>query len=484
MKKYILCLAFFTGCSFNNNDARTSDSLVYVYKMPTNNTVPLTVTTAGKTADMDISYTYPANHGNEFVVLGLYPEWDNTIYIKTNDIIIDTIVHPVGYVDYLKAEVKNNLTDTPDPFNQDLYFVGWGSRSASICAYDRKGDLRYKYMSTGHFHRVFYSNNNSLYFSDRGGIYSISSNKKVVNYSVTNHHDSIPYNNGYLLPGFSTDGHCDIVLEFNSSGGIISSNFIGDLFWDAAADEDLDDLKMVIFDRKNSLGKATDWAHLNSLVYDDGVLYMSLRNQGVVAATYPKWELLWWMADESLCTSANNVEYREWNFTKIDSLQKYRLGGDGESDGPKNQHALILFENGNIGMFDNQGDSTFGDGGSRYVEYSISTNAGGGGTATKKREYRDELLYSRTMSDADITGDDTLLITWGNKYILREVDFSDNVLFELKLAESTQGIYRVGKMPLYPYDDPDKKYSIDYNEKQERLRLVLSESPKWNGAGQ
>ncbi len=74
------------------------------------------------------------------------------------------------------------------------------------------------------------------------------------------------------------------------------------------------------------------------------------------------------------------------------------------------------------------------------------------------------------MSDVDFTEEGNLLMAWGNDvYRVREIDGnsistdgSGAVLLDMQI---NHGIYRADKMPLYPYQDENKKYSMDYNEK-------------------
>ncbi|MGL5956955.1 MAG: aryl-sulfate sulfotransferase, partial [Brevinema sp.] len=139
-----------------------------------------------------------------------------------------------------------------------------------------------------------------------------------------------------------------------------------------------------------------------------------------------------------------------------------RVMGDGATDGPKNQHALLLLENGNLAMFDNQGDEANNNAGSRYVEYRISGSQGFW-RAEKIREYRDRFLYSRITSDVDFTSEGNLLMAWGCPQRIREIAPNNSLLFDMDVTQNKDFFYRVDKMPLYPYNNPLKKYSIEAN---------------------
>ena len=151
------------------------------------------------------------------------------------------------------------------------------------------------------------------------------------------------------------------------------------------------------------------------------------------------------------------------HFKDLPSLEPYRVKGAGMDDGPKNQHALFLLANGNLGMFDNQGDEDTNPNGSRYVEYKI-TGTYGNYTAQKVYEYRDSSLYSRITSDVDFTGENyqNILITYGypNGRILEIEKNSRKILFKLVVPYF---LYRSDKMPLY-YDE-GRIYSEDCNLK-------------------
>ncbi|WP_335790027.1 aryl-sulfate sulfotransferase [Brachyspira intermedia] len=215
---------------------------------------------------------------------------------------------------------------------------------------------------------------------------------------------------------------------------------------------------------ENGQQKVIDWFHANSLVYDSSrdILYVSSRMRGVLAIKYSEWKLIWWMADETLATQVPGAIPYDVHFKDLKSLDPYRVKGDALNDGQKNQHALFLLENGNLGMFDNQGDEDTNPNGSRYVEYQI-TGIHGNYQAKKVYEYRDPSLYSRIISDVDFTYDNynNLLIAYGDPEgkILEIEKNTKKILFKFVTFRT----YRVDKMPLY-YDE-GRVYSEDCNLK-------------------
>lgn len=424
----------------------------------------------GKTPEMDIAYIYPVNYGTMFPIHGMYADFTNTIIITgiDDDINITKTIttKPISARD---ANAKIDKLDAPDAFNQDLYFHNAGK---NIAAADRKGDIRYfqevEKTGSNHLHSIFYDKTrNEILIKDNRGIHDLLGNELIDFEQFQVCHDSIRKDDNYIVLSTSTWGDEDRIIEITPTGDIVNDKTLGSLFRDITAPEDLEILNTIIYDAdnkytENGKERKKDWAHINSLVYDNStdILYLSLRRQGVIAVDYAAWKLIWWMVDDTLNTQLKNGI----DLTDVPSLVPYRVKGDGQTDGPKNQHALLLKSNGNIAMFDNQGDEKLNPNGSRYAEYAI-TGEHGNWAATKVREYRDEKLYSQLVSDVDLTGNnhENILMAYGRMKKIIEIAPTNEILFELNLPQNS---YRGSKMPLYPYSDSSKKYSIDYNEKE------------------
>lgn len=447
----------------------------------------------GKTPEMDIAHIYPAGYGTKFPIHGMYADYDNTIVIKGVDDGINITTNLLT-----KPTLANNATvtidklDAPDKYNQNLFF--YNATNNYIAAYDRNGDTRYYQtikedaIGRGQYHlqSVFFDKNrNEILTKDDRGIYDLLGNavidfpKDATTTKPDVHHDSVKKGDNYIVLSYSQWGVEDTIKEMTPSGTIVNNKTFGSLFRDIVTEaDDLVILNQIIYDDDNIYEKdgtqtVVDWAHVNSLVYDNtsDILYASLRNQAVIAIDYSEWKLLWWMADNTLDTIHAGVPNRNMNFIEVPSLAPYRVKGDGQTDGPKNQHALLLKTNGNIVMFDNQGDKKTNSEGSRYVEYAI-TGDPGAWTASIAREYRNEKLFSPVISDVDLTGDDhqNILLTYGVLHKIIEINANDEILFDMTLQLAGTGwgpyTYRGAKMPLYPYNDSTKKYSIEYNEKE------------------
>ena len=463
-----------------------------IYVKDSVNEAPLTVTVKGLYGEPDIIHTYPAGYGTQFEIHGMFPESMNTIEINDGD---NTIIRNVfigsisvnGTVIQKKYDVAiNNLSEEKYYNNPNFYFISYNVSSALI-GISHQGYIRYINTSPNGYMSKIIINNKKLniiklteYKKGMSAIIDFVGNKINIIPEIA-HHDVISINNNFVHLGNSSWGGEDSLIELTSSGNIIKYRNFGTLIKDIVLlnndTSEIATLNKIVFDENNKyvnksgIEEATDWFHANSLVYDSStdILYVSSRHRGVLAINYSEWKLIWWMADDTLQTSTSDsyingaIPPYQVYFKDLPSLEAYRVKGDAINDGPKNQHALFLLANGNLGMFDNQGDEDTNPNGSRYVEYKITGNHGSY-TAKKIDEYRDSSLYSRTMSDVDFTGENhqNLLICYAEPTarILEVEKGTEKVLFRLDLPFMT---YRVDKMPLY-YDE-GRVYSEDCNLK-------------------
>lgn len=452
-----------------------------VYRLDNVYTEEIDVIIKGKNPAMDIEHTFPPNYGLDIPIHGLYPDFRNTVIIKFGDISFTNYI-VTSKIDFNNAVITLDNTSKPSSKNQDFYFVNHILKNLPedernvVIAYDRVGDIRYLNYNVK-LHYITYSNEQIL-IKNNEGIYDLLNNK-LFSYrnkaKLHTHHDSLEIDERHVVLANSEWGIEDRVVELNSEGDVIRDLYFGSLFRDIITDSDeIKIMNMIIYDQyniyeKNGKMSGIDWAHANSLVYDEkkDIMYFSLRQQGVIAVDYREWKLLWWMADDTLDTVHKGVPNRGINFLDLPSLAAYRVNGDGSTDGPKNQHSLVLLKNGNISMFDNVGDETKKIGeGSRYVEYKI-IGKHGTWSARKVKEYKDDTLYSRITSDVDFIGNgNNMLVTWGIPEIIREIDSKGNVVFEINVKQKWF-LYRADKMPFYPYDNKRKRYSKDANLKND-----------------
>ncbi|WP_020004598.1 aryl-sulfate sulfotransferase [Brachyspira innocens] len=458
-----------------------------VYTTATVNATPITVTVKGLYGEPDIIHTYPAGYGTEFEIHGMFPESQNTIEVNDGGRIITKNVYVESLPNGIQKKYDvavNNLPEEKYPNNPELYFVspnqnwsGW----KGVLGISDNGYIRYANTIITYFSKIHINNSKISFFDTyeggdtNPGLYDLFGNR-IIKYPTIAHHDVIKVDNNYIYLSISTWGSGDRLVEMNSYGSKVIELSFGKLIQNTldlkTYPEDEEVFKKIVFgDDVNNIyvdssgqQKLIDWFHANSLVYDSStdILYVSSRERGVLAINYSEWRLIWWMADDSLLSTGNYKPYQVY-FRDLKSLEPYRVKGDVINDGPKNQHALFLHKNGNLGMFDNQGDKATNPNGSRYVEYKI-TGTHGNYTAQKVYEYRDSSLYSRIMSDVDFTGENyqNLLLTYADPTarILEVEKNTKNVLFRVDLPFYT---YRVEKMPLY-YDE-GRVYSEDCNLK-------------------
>ncbi|WIH90108.1 aryl-sulfate sulfotransferase [Brachyspira pilosicoli] len=382
----------------------------------------------------------------------------------------------------------NNLPEEKYPNNPELYFFSINS-IVWTCSLgiSPNGYVRYITIIPAPFMKLSIYNSKlllciystSMYDNKNSSIYNLLANSSI-KYPEASHHDLIKINNKYVYLTYSVFGYQDKLIEMNDSGTKLKELSFEKIIKNSLDlvkyPEDDSVLKQIVFGEyidniyiQDGNQITIDWFHGNSLVYDSltDILYVSSRHRGVLAIDYSEWKLIWWMADETLSTKINiggdGVIPYNMHFKDLKSLEAYRVKGDALNDGPKNQHALFLHKNGNLGMFDNQGDELTNPNGSRYVEYKIDGEYGNW-RAQKVYEYRDSSLYSRIASDVDFTGKNygNLLLVYADPTarILEVEKNTKNILFRLNLPFQT---YRVDKMPLY-YDE-GRVYSEDCNLK-------------------
>ena len=488
---------FVLSCNSNSSSAGKVGEIVVdpygvtplsaVYTIETVNIAPITVKVKGLYGEPDIIHTYPAGYGTEFEIHGMFPESDNVIEVNDGGRIITKNVN-IGNISAngipipQKYNVEiNNLPKDKYQNNPEFYFISYQKIAIS-----KNGYVRYINNildNSAYISKIIVNKSKYLiyvhteYNKGRSGVYDFLG-RKIILFDEISHHDMITINNNYLHLGNSDWGGEDNLIETDNSGKILNYRSFGTLIKNIVHKKndpnEIKILNQIVFDENNkyidSSGRyqKPDWFHGNSIVYDisTDILYVSSRNRGILAINYSEWKLIWWMADESINTKigiGNALIPYNVHLKDLPSLEAYRVKGDALNDGPKNQHALFLLPNGNLGMFDNQGDEDNNPNGSRYVEYKI-TGTYGNYTAQKTYEYRNPQLYSRITSDIDYTGENyqNLLLLYGspNGRIVEIEKESKNILFKLDLPFY---MYRIDKLPLY-YDE-GRVYSEDCNLK-------------------
>ncbi len=451
----------------------------------------VTIIVKGKEEAESIAVVYPAGYGTQLPIHGLYENHNNTIIISYNGNRSYNIV--TEKVDFktkplptksgeredrsFSVETTLNVDKLPPSniFNQDLFFTSFPN-SFYVIGLDRKGDLRYVYDNPDELMVMMRMEHDD----DRVYMLYVSENKYYVKRDLLgnevfkkrhdSHHESVPYRDGKeILLGNSRWGWEDVVFELDANKNMTKCLHFGDVLRKAVDPSELHLIDKIAYDYQNiytNENKPTriDWAHANSLVYDEktDIVYLSLRHLGVLAVKYDTWTLEWFLADDSLKTSPG-VKYTQkpdesLYLVDVPSLQKYRLK---TTLNPRGQHALFL-KGDNLLLFDNRSAGEKGDGSfSRIIEYNINKR---NMTARVVRTYQSD-LYSRYVGDIDLSGDnhENWLIFYGNSNPRRFVEVAPNntVLFELDIKVNTLS-FRVDKYPLYPYRNKAKKYTLDY----------------------
>lgn len=480
-----------------------STPLSAIYRLSQTNQVSIHLLVKGKDPSMDLSVSFPVGYGTEFPVHGLYPNYTNIVIIKQdNDIsqcyrlvtkkldippamktgndAVDKMIE--GKVEINTDILVNKLSPT-DPFNQDFYFVSL-PLNGGVIAFDKKGDIRYRYflpdLKTTMMRMEYDKGQIVMLLIDEYEYYQKVDllGRVFFREKMSVHHEAVPYINGQeLILGNSKWGWEDMIFILDENKKIVEKLSLGDAIRLVTDTEDLSLLDQLIFDDRNIFinekeeKQRIDWAHMNSLVYDENthMVYLSLRHLGIVAVRMIDWTMVWFMADENLKIDAGFAygmkPKNSLYLTDIPSLQQYRIAiKDFQNPYPKGQHALLLRKNGNLMMFDNQGDEITNNQGSRIVEYQLNPNK----TAKVVREYYNpDRNYARLVSDIDLSGNnhENLLMIYGFGKVKRimEIGSDDTILFDMQIKSKTP-FFRVDKFPLYPYSDNSKKYSVDYKE--------------------
>ena len=460
-------------------DPAGATPLSAVFRLSRTNTSPITVRVKGKNSALDIAHTYPAGYGVEFAIHGMYPNYSNIVQVQQGEVTRTFRIATQPFHDKLniKTKIFIDQLDPPDPFNQDLFFINVISQRA-LLGYDRAGEIRYiQRKEIYNMIRVHYQNGEILvYNTERGGDFTITDllGRERVRFSNEKFHHDVSFKGpNFILPSLSEWGWEDAMSEYSPDGTLVTKKLLGEALRKAASPQDQELLKKVVFDhqniaRRNGTNMRLDWAHINGSLYNpaDDTVIVSARHQGLFGLRWKTWELLWWFADDKLEVDPGFGYGRMPRGTQtiltIPSLQKYRLKTK-PTEGPRNQHAPLLKANGNIVVFDNIGEKRKDPQGSRVAEYRLTRNG-----VQLVREFRHPKKYhSRLSSDVDLTGPnrENWLILWAETYPnhLTEVGPDNTILFDMSF-ETKQLFFRTDKMPLYPYNNPTLKYSIDQNE--------------------
>jgi arylsulfate sulfotransferase len=294
----------------------------------------VTLTVKGHSEEDDVTAEFPAATRHILPVIGLYSGEANTVVLTLSDGSASTVTVQTEAIDdetLLKGEVTVPAGEAYD--YSELTFVTIGNTQC-VTAYDSKGDLRYyasfkarrttpiRQLANGHY--LVCSDNTAEESDANGGFMEVDLCGKIYRlYTLPGgfHHDVTELPNGNFLVATSQDDLAvvmDRVVEIDRE--------TGDIVWDLDLSDILDSA-----DGSSTLYKATDWAHLNAVSYDeatDSVLLSCRAIDAVVSVdketSAVNWILGnpegWTNTDSSLFfTPAEGQADFEWNYGQHDA---------------------------------------------------------------------------------------------------------------------------------------------------------------------
>lgn len=446
-------------------------------------------------SDSDIVHQFDdAGTNLEIPVLGLYPDYSNTVEVTFSDI----SGRILGEKEY-QIETGPLLADLPEiEINKAeigqmagrLTFVSYFGHSENgnptpqrPFMFDAYGDIRWylDFRQHSELSDLFYDDgmerlqNGNLYFGDLNGdkIYEIDMLGNTINtWDMTGygfHHEVTEKPDGNFLATVNKNGAStveDHIIEIDRETGQIVN------VWDLR--ESLDPQRTVWDTPLADI--SVDWFHGNALYYDetDNTIVVSGRTQGVVKLTEEN-EVVWIIAPhKGWNTSGSGSDLTQYLLRPLDSTgepitdQAVLSGDDNHPDfeWPWYQHAPLRMPNGNVMIFDN-GDNRNYTGNrsySRAVEYEIDREDMTIRQVWSYGKNRGEATYSRIVSDVDydpaanhayfIPGAVNFV---GNTYgKVIELDYDrQQVLFEATIRPPAAAfgiitLHRTERMTIYP----------------------------------
>ncbi len=304
---------------------------------------PVTVTVKGKEEAGNITHTFPAGTEQILPVLGLYPEFENTVEVSLPDgrshqikIQTDKVENMPYQADYIKT--------TSEYMDGNLMFVTPAGDSLAG-GYDYRGDCRWHLVEPFIFDMKPAKNGHILIGSNRllnmpyytAGVCEMDLIGKIyTEYRIPGgyHHDQFEMEDGNLLiltqekNGATGEDMC--VLVDRNTGEILKS-------WDYK--------KVLPQDvAKSGSWSEHDWFHNNAVWYDKKTnsLTLSGRHQdAVINLDFETGELNWIIGDPE-----------GWPQEMVDKYF-FTPVGDGDFDWQYEQHACMVLPDGDIMMFDN-----------------------------------------------------------------------------------------------------------------------------------
>lgn len=303
----------------------------------------VTLTVKGKEAAGDITHTFPKAKEQILPVLGLYPEYDNTVVITLEDGTAYDVTVTTEKIENMPYQA-DYINTTSDYMNGQLMFVTPAGDSLAG-GYDYRGDCRWHLVEPFIFDMKPAANGRILIGSNRllnmpyytAGVCEMDLVGKIyTEYRIPGgyHHDQFEMEDGNLLiltqekNAATAEDMC--VLVDRGSGEIIKS-------WD---------YKKVLPQEAAKSGSWSehDWFHNNAVWYDKRTnsLTLSGRHQdAVINIDFETGELNWIIGDPE-----------GWPEDMV-SRYFFTPAGEGDFDWQYEQHACMVLPNGDIMCFDN-----------------------------------------------------------------------------------------------------------------------------------
>lgn len=261
----------------------------------------VSVTVKGKTEDTDIKYTVPKKKKHRVPIMGLYPDYENTIIME----LINAKGKTVKQLQFLLTPDKikgksKDITVTKEiskaKYVYDLTLVYGGDDGIFPYAFDRNGDIRFCFsmvpktygfqpISEGKFlflskkiTRMTCSNAASLQLFE---VDQMGRFHKLYNVAKGTHHD------------FAESSKKNIIAAGNAFEGNTYEDTVVEI--DRKTGEVLKEIRIKDYIDSKYI-QSGDWAHLNSveLNEEEKTITVSLRNLHTVAKiNYEKKEVIW-----------------------------------------------------------------------------------------------------------------------------------------------------------------------------------------------
>ncbi len=444
---------------------------------------------AGKTSDADVDHDLSALVTDHLVpIYGLYPNYLNTVTLTVTDASGEKTTTTVQIqTEPIAPETIGNIIIQTDIENASAMSDGMNFLYSHKLAFDSHGDIRWANNTWVTPPCTLYDFEDGTYITTYGSYLEgdvlfternfFGKFLRIWYSPYGAHHDIEEGENGNLLiTGGKGTAIEDFVYELDSQTGEVVNSL---------------DLKTVLprsSERSNTAqtvqstmgfrpdASATDWFHLNAIVWDDGKVILSSRHMSaVVKMDWPSGKIEWILAspygwpnmfEKYLLTPIEGQSDFEWPYWQH---APYLMP---DQDNDPDTEDILLFDNGTVRFGETDVQEALRSGNlsaiqdySRLVQYRINASEGTIEQIWQYGKERGEELYANRCGNAD-------LLLNGNRLgyfyveskdllnrtahaVMNEVDSSGNLVWEALLTSET-GIldsYRGNRLPLYRDSD-------------------------------